>query len=390
VHFWLLGTTQAASRRIDPETNEIYNLQFRPPPAEVVGRLVVRQYDDDRASFQVRLDTYHAHIRRILPVFEGKIWTVDGMRAADLVFADLKRCFEVGPTLAPHVPPPVDVPHSFMCPISLEVMSDPVTCSDGHSYERAYIDEWLATSDTSPRTGARLANKSLIPAHALRMAIDEWGEGNGASDPTTDAHGGAGADSQATAAGASSRPPTTMDEIADGSLANSALNGEWPEEPPHSVAGGGADPDDEDWPDVEPSPNTAAGGDGGNGGNGGNGVQVSATVEPVAIDAAEGSPTVARSVVISIDPHDSVGRSPSDICCVIDVSGSMGSMAMYETEDGQTKHDGLNILDLVKHAITAIAHILGPEDRLAVVPFSTTATTCCPLTLMTEEGPCHF
>lgn len=31
-----------------------------------------------------------------------------------------------------------------ICPISQQVMEDPVVCADGHSYERAFIQKWLA------------------------------------------------------------------------------------------------------------------------------------------------------------------------------------------------------------------------------------------------------
>ena len=61
---------------------------------------------------------------------------------------------------------------SFLCPIGRELMRDPVNCADGHSYERASIERWLATKGTSPRTGAQLPNKVLIPNHALRNSIE--------------------------------------------------------------------------------------------------------------------------------------------------------------------------------------------------------------------------
>jgi hypothetical protein len=63
---------------------------------------------------------------------------------------------------------------SFVCSIGCEVMRDPVCCADGHSYERANIERWLATHNTSPRTGAELLTKALTPNHALRNAIEEW------------------------------------------------------------------------------------------------------------------------------------------------------------------------------------------------------------------------
>lgn len=36
-----------------------------------------------------------------------------------------------------------DAPMSFRCPITLQVMSDPVITADGHTYERAAIEHWL-------------------------------------------------------------------------------------------------------------------------------------------------------------------------------------------------------------------------------------------------------
>jgi len=59
----------------------------------------------------------------------------------------------------------------MICPISYEIMSDPVICSDGHSYERAFIQEWLRTSSVSPMTGAVLPNDTLIPNHSLKSLI---------------------------------------------------------------------------------------------------------------------------------------------------------------------------------------------------------------------------
>jgi hypothetical protein len=65
-------------------------------------------------------------------------------------------------------------PPSFICPLTLETMSDPVTAADGHSYERQAIAEWLKKSNLSPLTGQALAHKQLIASHALRNAIQEY------------------------------------------------------------------------------------------------------------------------------------------------------------------------------------------------------------------------
>lgn len=63
---------------------------------------------------------------------------------------------------------------AFFCPITGDIMLDPVTTADGLTYERAAIQTWLERSDTSPAAGARLPSKTLTPNIALRQAIEEW------------------------------------------------------------------------------------------------------------------------------------------------------------------------------------------------------------------------
>lgn len=61
----------------------------------------------------------------------------------------------------------------FICPITQEVMVDPVIAADGNCYERSAIEQWFMNKDTSPMTNQRLDNKTLIPNHQLRSAILE-------------------------------------------------------------------------------------------------------------------------------------------------------------------------------------------------------------------------
>ena len=70
--------------------------------------------------------------------------------------------------------PPAPVPPQYLCPITGEVMEDPVTTADGHAYERAAIAQWLQAHDTSPVTNEQLPNRELAPAHALRQLIEEF------------------------------------------------------------------------------------------------------------------------------------------------------------------------------------------------------------------------
>ena len=76
----------------------------------------------------------------------------------------------------PEAPPREEEPPAadFICPITTEVMSDPVMATDGHSYERKQIERWLATKSTSPMTGEALVQSFLAPNHTLRRQIREW------------------------------------------------------------------------------------------------------------------------------------------------------------------------------------------------------------------------
>mmetsp|Transcript_31413 Transcript_31413/g.83605 ORF Transcript_31413/g.83605 Transcript_31413/m.83605 type:complete len:650 (-) Transcript_31413:269-2218(-) len=65
-------------------------------------------------------------------------------------------------------------PPSFYCPISKQFMHDPVVLSDGHSYERRHIEQWLQEHETSPVCDAPLAERCMFPNHALRNAIEEY------------------------------------------------------------------------------------------------------------------------------------------------------------------------------------------------------------------------
>ncbi|XP_015610586.1 WD repeat, SAM and U-box domain-containing protein 1 isoform X2 [Cephus cinctus] len=65
-----------------------------------------------------------------------------------------------------------EVPHEFLCPITHEIMKEPVQCSDGFTYEQAAINEWfLSGKYTSPMTNAPLLDTSFTPNIALRNAI---------------------------------------------------------------------------------------------------------------------------------------------------------------------------------------------------------------------------
>ncbi|XP_031276728.1 U-box domain-containing protein 8 [Pistacia vera] len=67
-------------------------------------------------------------------------------------------------------------PDDFKCPISLEIMSDPVILSSGHTFDRVSIQRWLDSGHrTCPITKLPLPDQpSLIPNHALRSLISNF------------------------------------------------------------------------------------------------------------------------------------------------------------------------------------------------------------------------
>ena len=65
-------------------------------------------------------------------------------------------------------------PIAFQCPITLELMTDPVVLADGHTYEREAIESWLKSKRTSPVTGARLSSTVMVANFALRSSIEDF------------------------------------------------------------------------------------------------------------------------------------------------------------------------------------------------------------------------
>ncbi|PWA83251.1 plant U-box 22 [Artemisia annua] len=70
----------------------------------------------------------------------------------------------------------VEVPSFFVCPISLEIMKDPVTISTGITYDRQSIEKWLFSlnNDVCPVTKQVVCDIELTPNHTLRRLIQFW------------------------------------------------------------------------------------------------------------------------------------------------------------------------------------------------------------------------
>ncbi|XP_030450965.1 U-box domain-containing protein 14 [Syzygium oleosum] len=76
------------------------------------------------------------------------------------------------------------IPDDFRCPISLELMKDPVIVSTGQTYERLCIQRWLdAGHKTCPKTQQTLLHTALTPNYVLKSLIALWCESNGVELP---------------------------------------------------------------------------------------------------------------------------------------------------------------------------------------------------------------
>lgn len=93
-----------------------------------------------------------------------------------------------------------------------------------------------------------------------------------------------------------------------------------------------------------------------------------------------------HDVIVTIDAGQGRQRTPVDIVCVIDISGSMQDEATTTSDKGDKEKHGLSLLDITKHAVSTVINSLGPEDRLALVSYSDKAREELALTAMNVAG----
>ncbi|CDY15729.1 BnaA07g09000D [Brassica napus] len=75
-------------------------------------------------------------------------------------------------------------PEELRCPISLQLMCDPVIIASGQTYERVCIEKWFNDGHNScPKTQQQLPHLSLTPNYCVKGLIASWCEQNGISVP---------------------------------------------------------------------------------------------------------------------------------------------------------------------------------------------------------------
>ncbi|KOM25465.1 hypothetical protein LR48_Vigan102s012300 [Vigna angularis] len=76
------------------------------------------------------------------------------------------------------------LPEELRCPISLQLMSDPVIIASGQTYERVCIEKWFRDGHkTCPKTQQKLSHLSLTPNYCVKGLVASWCEQNGVPIP---------------------------------------------------------------------------------------------------------------------------------------------------------------------------------------------------------------
>ena len=65
-------------------------------------------------------------------------------------------------------------PTYFCCPLTLDVMTDPVLDREGNTFEREAVVAWLQKNKTSPISREPLNESMLVPNIALREMINHY------------------------------------------------------------------------------------------------------------------------------------------------------------------------------------------------------------------------
>ncbi|XP_050206724.1 U-box domain-containing protein 9 [Mercurialis annua] len=78
----------------------------------------------------------------------------------------------------------VSCPDEFKCPLSKELMKDPVILATGQTYDRPFIQKWLKAGNlTCPLTQQVLSHTLLTPNHLIREMISQWCKNRGLELP---------------------------------------------------------------------------------------------------------------------------------------------------------------------------------------------------------------
>jgi len=97
-------------RRLDPETGDIYHLKFKPPAAEIEGRLIQRT-DDTAEKLKSRLESYHSNLNAVKTLYREKriLREIDGCEGNITGVTRRVLSAIIQSRLPPHDPTPLNL-----------------------------------------------------------------------------------------------------------------------------------------------------------------------------------------------------------------------------------------------------------------------------------------
>lgn len=78
----------------------------------------------------------------------------------------------------------IEVPSELLCPITHQIMVNPMISRGGHNFERSAILSWLAQSDKCPLTRSPMSPSDLISNRSLKAIIKGWRIQHDVPEPT--------------------------------------------------------------------------------------------------------------------------------------------------------------------------------------------------------------
>ena len=332
------------NRRTDPETGKIYNMKFlKPDDINIINRLEKRENELDESFVRNRLKKYYQNLGSIVPLFKGKIFAVNGEQDIDMVLNDMEQCITANISATNNKSTKTNVRKTKkvkvleQCVVCMSNPSDFLIVPCGH---KCGCEECLTNIKnrggecpicrTNITDIVKVFNSGVVEDNAPTNDEDVDGECDQDIVPM---------------------------EIDDGND-----DGGW------AIA-------DFDWKNQQ---------------NGGDINMLLKNSIKIIASPCENPSKEKRfiDVAININVPDIVERIPIDVCCVIDISGSMADSAKFQDPNDETKtiSEGVTILDLVKHAVKTVIGTLTEKDSLSIVSFDGVGQIAFSLHEMNDQG----
>jgi U-box domain len=100
-------------------------------------------------------------------------------------------------------------PVSFVCPLSLKVMENPVMTSCAHTFEHRALADWVEQQACCPISRKPLVMADLVPNHALADRIEQWKWQHQQENNNCGSSGGGGVSTSATVSKTTTTTTTT-------------------------------------------------------------------------------------------------------------------------------------------------------------------------------------